>query len=255
MFIYKLVNNIDSRFYVGQSKNIEKRFVYHLEQLRNNRHHNIHLQRFYDLHKDNIKFSYEIVFESDDKNIIDEYEVSMITETYDYNFNLSKKASGGDLISYHPNKDEITSKISNAVKTRNSLLTEEEKLERWSRPGKRNYNYKHGKTLIPIFCNSCNKKLKTKYIEDKIYLCTSCFAKTRTGDKNPFHGKSHSEEFKKRLSEMKKGIPNTHDSKRVEIDGIIYNSYTDASKKLNCAVATISNRIRSDKFPNYKNID
>ena len=54
---------------------------------------------------------------------------------------------------------------------------------------------------------------------------------------------------------MKKGIPNTHDNKRVEVDGIIYNSYTDAAKFLKCAVATISNRIRSDKFPNYKNID
>ena len=30
--------------------------------------------------------------------------------------------------------------------------------------------------------------LQGQYIEDKIYLCTSCFAKTRIGDKNPFYG-------------------------------------------------------------------
>ena len=110
MIIYKLKNNIDERIYIGQTKDMTKRLNWHIMQLRNNIHHNIHLQRFYNLHKTDIVISYEVIFESDDKNVIDEYEVNMITETYDYNFNLSKKSSGGDLITYHPEREEIVEK-------------------------------------------------------------------------------------------------------------------------------------------------
>lgn len=255
MFIYKLVNNIDNRVYIGQSKNIKERFNRHINSLKNNYHHNIHLQRFYNLHKDMIELSYEIIFESNDKCIIDEYEEYYILESYDYNFNISKNATGGDLISYHPNRDEIVNKIKNSTIMRNSRLSKDEKLKRWSKKGNLNNNYKHGNTLIEIFCDSCNKKLNTSYVENKTYLCTSCFAKTKVGAKNPFYGKKHTDEYKRLASEKRKGIPNNRDNKQVEIDGIIYRSHTDAAKFLKCAVATISNRIRSDKFQNYKNID
>ena len=37
-------------------------------------------------------------------------EVNIIEATYDINFNISKKSGGGDLISYHPNKEAISQK-------------------------------------------------------------------------------------------------------------------------------------------------
>ena len=138
---------------------------------------------------------------------------------------------------------------------RNSKYTDDEKLKIWSKKGKENYNYKHGHTLIEIFCSDCNKKLKTVYKENKIFYCKSCNAKRRIKDKNPFYGKTHTEEFKKKMSESKKGVPNTRDSKKVKIDGIVYDSYTHASTIIQCTVSTICNRIKSDKFPNYKKID
>ena len=39
---------------------------------------------------------------------------------------------------------------------------------------------------------------------------------------------------------------------KVIIDDVVYDSFSDASKVLNCAIATISNRCKSEKFPNYK---
>lgn len=43
--IYKIVNKIDGKYYVGSSKNIKDRWRNHIKDLRRNRHHNQHLQR------------------------------------------------------------------------------------------------------------------------------------------------------------------------------------------------------------------
>lgn len=254
MIVYKLKNNINDKFYIGQTKSMTHRLNWHISQLKYETHHNIHLQRFYNKHKDTIVFSYEVLFESDDKEMIDEFEIAEIEKTFLYNYNLSKKASGGDLLSYHPNRDFIIRKISKSLIDNSSKMTKEEKIIKWARYGSDNPNFKHGNTLIDIFCSECNKKLKTIYVENKIYLCTSCNAKGRTKEKNPFYGKTHTDEFKKKLSEKMKGKPNTRDSKKVSIDGIIYNSYTEASKILGCTTSTISNRVKNIKFINYYDV-
>ena len=43
--IYTIKNIINGKFYLGSSKNIEKRWNRHLYELRNNRHHSWYLQR------------------------------------------------------------------------------------------------------------------------------------------------------------------------------------------------------------------
>jgi len=48
--VYKISNLIDNRVYIGSSKNIESRHTKHLEDLRKNQHHSIHLQRFVNKH-------------------------------------------------------------------------------------------------------------------------------------------------------------------------------------------------------------
>src|SRR5690606_31520062 len=79
----------------------------------------------------------------------------------------------------------------------------------------------------------------------------SKIASERTGENNPFYGKSHSEETKNKLSQKMKGKlpPNT---KKVEIDGKVYPSASKAAKELGVATATITNRVRSKKFPTYR---
>jgi hypothetical protein len=40
---------------------------------------------------------------------------------------------------------------------------------------------------------------------------------------------------------------------KIQVDGVVYDSFTEASKKLDCAVASIRNRLNNPtKFPNYK---
>ena len=47
--IYRIVNNVNGKCYVGQSSNIEERWKEHLRKLRGNSHHSVHLQRAWNL--------------------------------------------------------------------------------------------------------------------------------------------------------------------------------------------------------------
>ena len=62
-------------------------------------------------------------------------------------------------------------------------------------------------TSFEIICHDCEKPQKRKQLTLKLmtilYLCQSC---NKSGSRNPFYGKSHSNEFKKRLSEERKGV-------------------------------------------------
>lgn len=98
---------------------------------------------------------------------------------------------------------------------------------------------------------------------------------TRTGEDNPFYGRQHTDEtkkilsekvrqwyeendhpmkgkqlddsFKRKISEAKKGVPNPKKRKRVEIDGIVYNSCTEAAQALGIGQGLVSYRIKTGK--------
>ena len=78
----------------------------------------------------------------------------------------------------------------------------------------------------------------------------SQIASERIGEKNPFYGKKHSSETKEKIANANKGkLPSN--TKKVCIDGVVYESATLAAKDIKVATATVLNRIRSDKFPTY----
>lgn len=81
--------------------------------------------------------------------------------------------------------------------------------------------------------------------------CINCLDKS--GMNNPFFGKKHSEETKKRLSEKRKGKKPSN-MKRVIIDNVVYESLTEASNQTGIPSPTILWRIKSKnkKYENYK---
>ena len=88
--IYEIKNIVDSRTYIGSSKNIKRRWAEHKRDLLNNTHHNTHLQRFVNKYGINT-----LVF-----SVVEECEGDMILirEQYYLNnrellFNISKEAS------------------------------------------------------------------------------------------------------------------------------------------------------------------
>jgi group I intron endonuclease len=55
--IYKIINKIDGKYYVGSSSNINRRRIRHFDTLRKGVHHNTKLQRAFDKHgTDNFQF-------------------------------------------------------------------------------------------------------------------------------------------------------------------------------------------------------
>jgi group I intron endonuclease len=90
---------------------------------------------------------------------------------------------------------------------------------------------------------------------------------TFLGEGNPFYGKSHSEETKQTIREATSkrmaGVPKSKEQKHkmslssprnkaISIDGVQYRSITAAAEITGIKRETISYRVRSDKFKNYR---
>lgn len=150
-----------------------------------------------------------------------------------------------------------------------NLLSKDEKAIKFGLPG--NLNPMYGRTHSQETKNIISHKRlgsspinKGKSLEDsvgskrasEIRKLLSDKAKARTGDKNPFYNKSHSDKTKKHLSETMKGRKPSN-MKKVIIDDLIFESVTEASRQLNVSPATILFRIKSksDNFRSYKYVE
>lgn len=80
--------------------------------------------------------------------------------------------------------------------------------------------------------------------------CADC--RDRLGERNPFYGKSHSNEVKKKIGESRKGKKPSN-TRKIEIDEIVYEGLTEASLATRIKPTTIWHRIRSTnkKYKSY----
>lgn len=232
--VYKIKNMVNQKYYLGSSKEIEKRKIRHFRDLKKGVHHNLYLQRAFNKYGEN-NFVIEIILECDNYLEVEQRMLDEINAGESYN--LSKYACGGDLISYHPNIQEIKNKISSTLKgkyAKGEIVLPDSS-------GSNNPNWRGGKT----FCGCGNR------IGSYTKLCANCV--DRSGKNNAFHGKSHSKETKKIMSEKKKGMYNGNQEKSVVIYGITYKSLSQASKKLGTPTPTIHYRLNSKniKYKSY----
>jgi group I intron endonuclease len=236
--IYRIKNLINGKCYYGSSKNVENRWRMHKRELINRKHINKILQNAWDKYGEE-NFVFEFIEECSENQLF-EIEQKYLDTNPEYNIGL--KSSGGDNISKNPNKNLIVEKIKKGLEQRFLSLTDEEKKTLFSKPLEQNPNWKGGISFI--YCE-CGKRIG--------YGRTHCIKCTpRSNKNNPFYGKQHSEETKKKLSESKKGKYYGNQNKPIVIDGIEYESYGTASKKLNIPLVTIRWRVLS-KNPIYKN--
>jgi group I intron endonuclease len=248
--IYKIINKTNQKFYVGSSKQIEKRWDSHKGNLRKNTHHNIALQRAWNKYgESNFKFEIEQTLPKTkillvEQEWLDEWVGSKQC------YNIGATASGGDNLTNNPNREKIIEKIRNTLKTQINNMSEDERKEKWGRNGKDNPNWKNGACLFT--CPICDKTIKSKGRTFK-QTCSSC--RDRTGKKNPFFGKTHSEETREKMRQLSinRGNSCNVQKKKIEIDGIVYDSLGDASRALNVVVGTIYHRLNSpnQKFKGY----
>ncbi len=213
--IYKIINVLNNKFYLGSSLNIEKRFKRHFNDLRLKNHHSIYLQRSFDKYGET-NFTTEIVEEinSGKKDLIkkeQEYLDYYLINNYK-TYNVSKNASGGDLISYHPNRSEIIKKNSNSTKQR--YVDNPDLLIKASLNMMGEKNPMFGKTHSDEARQKISKA-STGRIGSRLGSITSKEIKKiqsefwkgkRIGEENPFYGKKHNDKTKEILS--KKYIEN-----------------------------------------------
>jgi len=165
----------------------------------------------------------------------------------------------------NPNREDIIKRITETLNNKISNMSKEERVEKWGKSGESNPNY--GKRwndemreiaslrrigIEPINKGKTNIELygleRANIISDKL----SKSASERIGDKNHFYGKKHSEESKDKIRQKRIGKKPINRIK-LSVDGIIYESYHDASKDIGLPVVTIRWRCLSDnpRFINY----
>lgn len=274
--IYKIINIINNKEYIGSSKNIINRFKIHKNKLNLNKHINIHLQKSWNKYGEN-NFIFKIIEECDiDKLLIIEQKYLNDIKNWNLTYNISKTSSGGNLIFNHPNKEKIINKITKILLEYNMNLPLSEKKKRSERmSGNKNINYggkinndksigkKISEGLINYYKkNDSYRKNKTfdelfpQEISNKLKKQLSKSAKNRIGNKNGFYGKNHTNEFKEKLSNFRKNKYYGKQNKPFYIDNVEYSSLGDASKDLDIHTTTIRYRLNSKnkKFDNYKYI-
>lgn len=187
------IENIDTgKKYYGSSMNVEWRLEQHRRGLRKGNHINVYLQRSYNLHGPD-KFSFTPIEDMGNptKKELQNREQWYIDNNID-GYNIAP-ACGGDTLSNHPDRKIIIEDRANKFREWMSKLTEQERKERFSKPGKSNPNWRNGGRKI--LCPVC----QTNKIEPKSKTCGDC--RDRSGEQNPFYGKSHSDETLNKLKQ------------------------------------------------------
>lgn len=277
--IYKIVNTQNGKLYIGSAKNIHKRWMRHLNDLRNNNHCNILLQRSF-IKYGELCFKIEIIEKTSDLLDREQYFLDKLKPFAPNGYNIGCSATGGDNLSNNPNKKNIVKKITKAIKKRYKNMSDEDK-KKYSEKMKGKNNPNYGNKWSKAQREAASKRSLGKKMSKKTRLKMSEAQKRiwsdeqykeqistkRKGSGNAFYGKKHSDKTKKHISKLHKAryqnmtleekqkiIPHM---KQISIDGKIYNSMTDAAIALGVCVATISYRIKSTnpKFKNYRRIN
>lgn len=284
MVIYKTKNKITGRIYIGQDKNNNPEYLgsgkilqQSIEKYgKENFEKEILEECSSKEHLDLAEIYWISYYNSTDRNI---------------GYNISVGGSGGDTISNHPDKEVISQKISKSNKgklpwnagTKGKIKWTEERKKKVSESNKgkkRSEETKRKQSLARIRWHENSSEEQKEVIREKLRL-------SQTGKKMPHRsddqkrkqsewmkennpmfwythteesrekmrlankGKPKTEEHRKKLSEANKGKKPTN-SKKVEIDGVVYESISDAAINTGINMSTLRNRIKSKNYEGYR---
>ena len=107
--IYGIKNCLNGKMYVGQAINIYKRWKDHIDDLDENKHYNVHLQRSWNLYgKQNFQF---LILEECSAEELNEKEVFYV-DKFDSYYNGYNQTRGGDGSLGYKHSEEVIEKMS-----------------------------------------------------------------------------------------------------------------------------------------------
>jgi hypothetical protein len=201
-------------------------------------------------------FRFEIVQECEEEDV-QEVEQTYLNNQRENLYNIRYVASGGDLISNHPEHDRIVENMRQSLKKRFADMGSEQRKRTYGRPGTTNpvYGRTHTEEARKRI-SMLNKLVRGKDHPNygikrslKTRRKMSVIASQRLGERNPFYGRTHSQETKRRLAEQNRGkIPT--DTRTILANDVEYVSVRAAARALGVSPAWIIYRIKSSK-PEY----
>lgn len=257
--LYLLRHPSTGLYYVGSSKHAVNRFKRHLRDLRLGEHANSRLQEAYNENQEITLAILENFAERDQAYRAEERFINAHKNDPKM-CNILLGARGGDSFNRHPDKESVIANKRRAMKLVYETMSDDRRRERALLvKGERNPMY--GRT----HSDEVKKRLSTAHrgvspankgvpmTEQQLAKHREAMARLdRSGVRNSFYGRRHSDDVKAILSEANKGKlpPNTLP---VVIDGVEYVSCTDASRALNVPVPTVTYRVKSPnpKFANW----
>lgn len=248
--IYKITCRPNNKIYIGSAVNLNVRWNRHLSELKTNKHVNPILQNAYNKYGID-KFRFEIIEIIDDVTKLFEREqfyLNTLKPFGKYGFNITIHAQGGGNFKNHPNKKEIFEKISNTKLEQHLKVSDEHKAylsKKLSEYFIEHPNPNKNKTLEEIHGVEKANEIKRNISKNN---------KTKSGVENPWYGKTHTSNAKKRLSECHVGKYFGTQNVEIIINDKSYTSYGSAAKELGTFASTIRFRCLSNdvKYINYK---
>jgi group I intron endonuclease len=193
--IYKIVNIINNKIYIGSSNNIINRWKLHRRDLFKNKHDNFHLQFSWNKYGED-NFIFEIVEEVLDKTLLLEREQYYLDFYKSYEkeigYNILKIA-GNSLGFKHT--EETKQKLSELNKGKKSIWYGKKHTEETKRKISESNMGKHissEKERLRLSKLHKGKKLSQEQ-KDRM-------SESHKGEKNHFYGKRHSQETKEKIS-------------------------------------------------------
>jgi group I intron endonuclease len=259
---YILKSEKANKFYFGSSSDLDKRLKTHFRQLKSGIHHNVFVQDIWDRYLDWTISSYVTFPTAAEAKSFEERMIHSFSNS-DTLTNIGRHASGGDNLTKHPRKKEITKKRGETYKAKRRELKVSDPSEffrRYQEPKLGEKNPMYGKTHSEEVRKVISIRHKGKIppnkgvpmSEDQKKLLSER-APRRFGKDNHFYGKKHSDEVKERLRKASTGRVNDI-GHIISIDNVVYPSYWNASNKLGIPLVTIRHRClsKNPKFENYK---